>query len=59
MSIFNFIGHIPAELFGKADIWQQIYRQMSSAFYSLNAKCSEITWEEEKNVPSLHLPTQS
>ena len=59
MSIFKFIGYIPPELFGKTDIWQKIYRQTSSTFYSLNAKCSEITREEEKNVPSLHLPTQS
>ena len=39
MPVFSFIGHIRAELLGKCENWQQIYKQMNSIFYSSNKVC--------------------
>ena len=43
MSIFSFTGYTLTELFKKPDNWQQIYKQMSSTFYTSNMclKCVE------------------
>ena len=49
MLIFSIIGHILAELFGKTDNWQQIYKQTNLIFYSSNivwVKCN-VLWRKK------------
>ena len=46
MPIFSFIGYTLTELFRILDNWRQIYKQMSSTFYTSN-DVSKTCWEEK------------
>ena len=53
MPICSFIGYTLTELFGKPDIWQQIYKQMSLTFYwSNNVSVKNV---KKKKLLGLHL----